>query len=252
MVYKLSSPEKAEALFAGWQETLIWSCLQKVMGTIYAEDPEHPGSAMAWIADFCFTAGKPNRELVSYWPGTTDFVIMTPADENWAALIRDVYGERAVQVTRYAFYKEPEVFDTMKLNNAVEALPDGYVLRMMDKELYESCQAQAWSCDWVSQYPDYAAYQEWGLGAVILREGEIVAGASSYTAYQGGIEIQIDTREDYRRQGLAYICGAKLILECLKRGLYPSWDAQNLYSAALAGKLGYRFSHEYTAFEVQK
>lgn len=68
--------------------------------------------------------------------------------------------------------------------------------------------------------------------------------------YEEGIEIEIDTREDHRRKGLAYACGAKLICECLKKGLYPSWDAQNKWSVALAEKLGYHFSHEYTAYEV--
>ena len=85
---------------------------------------------------------------------------------------------------------------------------------------------------------------------VIIKDGELAAGASSYSRYKGGIEIEIDTREDHRRRGLAYACGAKLILECLGKGLYPSWDAQNMWSAALAEKLGYHFSHEYTAYEV--
>ena len=51
-------------------------------------------------------------------------------------------------------------------------------------------------------------------------------------------------------KGLAYAAGAKLILECLERGLYPSWDAQNKWSAALAKKLGYRYSHTYTVYET--
>ena len=79
---------------------------------------------------------------------------------------------------------------------------------------------------------------------------EMVAGASSYSYYDGGIEIQIDTREDYRRKGLAYVCASALMLECLKRGLYPGWDAQNLVSAKLAGELGYQYAGEYVAYEV--
>lgn len=71
-----------------------------------------------------------------------------------------------------------------------------------------------------------------------------------YSSYRGGIEVEIDTREDHRRKGLAYICGAGLILECVSRGLYPSWDAQNLWSVALAEKLGYHFDHAYTAYEI--
>ena len=78
-----------------------------------------------------------------------------------------------------------------------------------------------------------------------------MAGASSYSRYKDGIEIQIDTREEHRRRGLAFACGAKLILECLERNLYPSWDAQNMWSAGLAEKLGYRYSHTYTAYEIR-
>lgn len=75
-------------------------------------------------------------------------------------------------------------------------------------------------------------------------------GASSYSAYLGGIEIEIDTKKEYRRKGLASVCGARLILECISRDLYPSWDAQNLWSAALAEKLGYHFGYEYDAYEI--
>ena len=60
----------------------------------------------------------------------------------------------------------------------------------------------------------------------------------------------VDSKEEYRSRGLAEICSAGLILECLKRGLYPSWDAQNKGSLALAEKLGYHYSHTYTAYEV--
>ena len=73
---------------------------------------------------------------------------------------------------------------------------------------------------------------------------------SCYTRYQEGIEIQVDTKNDERRKHLATICCAKLILECLEQGLYPSWDAQNLWSVRLAEKLGYELSHEYIAYEV--
>ena len=32
--YKLEHPEKADLLFGDWQETIIWSCLQGMMGSI--------------------------------------------------------------------------------------------------------------------------------------------------------------------------------------------------------------------------
>lgn len=95
-----------------------------------------------------------------------------------------------------------------------------------------------------------ADYARLGMGVAVLEGEELVAGASSYSRYKEGIEIEIDTREDHRRKGLAFACGAQLILNCLDRRLYPSWDAQNLWSVALAEKLGYHFDSPYTAYEI--
>ena len=93
-------------------------------------------------------------------------------------------------------------------------------------------------------------YLKIGRGMVIIKDGNIVAGASSYTRYNEGIEIEVDTVEAERRKHLATIVCSALILECLNEGLYPSWDAQNMNSVHLAEKLGYEFAHEYVAYEV--
>lgn len=52
------------------------------------------------------------------------------------------------------------------------------------------------------------------------------------------------------RRGLATACAARLLLACLERGLYPSWDAANPASAALAEKLGYRPAGAYVTYAV--
>lgn len=252
MVFELGQPQKAASLFEGWQETLIWSCLQGVMGRVFGDSPEMPESAMAVLGDFCFFAGKPDREIVLNVQEACrqDFMILVPQNRGWAQLMESCYKEQAKKVLRYAIKKEPHVFDREKLQSMADQVPRGYTLTMIDEALFWRCREQAWCRDWVSQYKDYKMFQRWGLGAVILKDGEPVSGASSYSSYEGGIEVEIDTREDHRREGLASICGAKLILECLKRGWYPSWDAHNLWSVGLAEKLGYHFDHEYQAYEL--
>jgi len=242
--------EYVETLFADWDETLIWSCLQGIMGEIYTNPAQD--AAMAILGDFAFFAGNPDEELVRQKPESckSDFIIMVPQSGAWGALIEKSYGERARKVTRYAIKKEKDIFDVPGLEQVAAGLPAGYRLKLLEESEFEQCRKNAWAKDLISQYPDYASYQELGLGVVVLKDGEVVAGASSYSRYRDGIEIEIDTREDCRRRGLAYVCGARLILECLKRGLYPSWDAQNKWSVALAEKLGYHFSHEYTAYEI--
>lgn len=254
--------EKIQELFKDWEESLIWSCLQGVMGEIHTNPAED--AAMAILGDFTFYAGTPSEELIRWKPGNgvQDFIpaeplapagyfaIMVPQNDAWAALIEKCYGDRAKKVIRYATKKEKDIFDVSRLEQAVLELPEGYTIKMLEEREYDLCRNHRWANDFVSQFKDYDTYQKLGLGVVVLKDGELVAGASSYSRYHEGIEIEIDTRIDHRRKGLAYACGAKLILECLKKGLYPSWDAQNQWSVALAKKLGYHFSHEYIAYEV--
>lgn len=252
MIIEHTPTEKTAALFRGWQETLIWSCLQGIMGKIYVEACENPLSGMAMLGDFCFLAGEPDKELVRQAPQLMqrEFFIIVPQHEGWYGLIEDCFKEHTKRVVRYALKKEPDVFCEEKLQSAVSSLPDGYTLKMIDEELFWQCRKHGWCRDWTAQYADYKMFQTYGLGIAALKDGEPVSGASSYSGFKGGIEIEINTREDHRRKGLAYACGAKLILECLKRGWYPSWDAQNKWSLALAEKLGYHFEREYTAYEV--
>lgn len=251
MVYKIHTTEqiqKAAPLFDGWQESLIWSCLEGVMGRLYVDSVEDPASAMITLGDFCYLAGKPDPAFFPHLPCRD--VIIVPQDSCWADLIERHFGQKARKVTRYAIKKEPQVFDPARLTAAVDTLPAGYVLQMMDRELFSRCQKIFWCRDWVRQYDSYDLYERYGLGAIALKDGEPVSGASSYSGYRGGIEVEIITHEDHRRQGLAYACGAKLILECLKKGWYPCWDARTRWSVALAEKLGYHFDHAYTAYEI--
>lgn len=252
MIEKLKDPSRAGELFKGWQETMIWSCLQNVMGEIYGDHPEHPSCAAAVLGDFSFFAGDPREELLRCSLQSRDmgFRILVPQNKAWAGMIEQCCGERTDKVTRYAFRKDPGTFQRENLESMAKALPPEYSLQMLDEELYDWCRCREWCRDWVSQYADYKAYEKHGLGVVITKDGVPVSGASSYSSYRGGIEIEIDTKEEYRRRGLARICGARLILECLGRGLYPSWDAQNPGSAALAKQLGYRMEGTYTAYEA--
>ena len=246
----VEADSRVKALFSGWDETLIWSCLQGIMGALYVSSDYC--SAMAFLGDFCFFAGKPDMELarLPVAGGAPKYIIAAPQSEDWATLLEGVWGSHAQRTERYAIAKEPGIFDRKRLEAAVEALPPEYELRLIDGSLYEQCKTQDWSIDLVSQYHSYEYYERLGLGVVALKGEELVSGASSYSSYRGGIEIEIDTRKDYRRRGLAYACGAALILACLDRGLYPSWDAQNLASVALAQKLGYHFSHAYPVYEI--
>ena len=247
MIVELKDTAKVEALFAGMEDSMIRSCLQQVMGTIYVTDPEDPRSAMAYLACFAFFAGAPDRELVLGKP--EGFAILVPPDEDWARLIPDCWPD-AETYTRYAIKKDTR-FCRGRLEAMAAALPAGYAFRRIDAELYDRCLENPLFEDGVSHFGSKEAYLRLGRGFVVLKDGAPVSMASSFTVYREGIEIEIDTLEEERRKGLASAVGAKLILSCLDDGLYPSWDAANMASVHLAEKLGYEFSHAYRCYAVK-
>jgi len=248
MVYELADTAKVTSLFEGWSETLIWSCLQKVMGKIYVTDLEEPQSALAFVGCFAFYGGEPDRELVMH--KTADFVIMTPRNEEWADCIEGCFPN-AKKISRYAIKKDTK-FDKDLLHKLTGRLPEGYELKDIDANIYDMCLSDPATRDFVSSFESKEKYLDIGRGVVITRSGKIVAGASSYTRYNEGIEIEVDTVEGERRKGLATAASAALILRCIDEGLYPSWDAQNMNSVHLAEKLGYELDYEYTAYEVSR
>ncbi len=248
MSYELTDTSKVAYLFESWQETLIYSCLQKVMGKIFVSDLEQPKSAMAHVGCFVFYAGEPDRELAINKP--EGFVIMVPQNKAWEDCIEECFPE-AKKITRYAIKKDTR-FDKDRLRNMVAGLPEGYELKEIDEKIYDMCLSDPVTRDFVSSFESKEKYLNMGRGIVIFKSGRIVAGASSYTRYNEGIEIEVDTVEEERRKGLATIASAALILRCLDEGLYPSWDAYNMNSVRLAEKLGYEFDHEYSAYEVSR
>ncbi|HEL1634694.1 TPA: GNAT family N-acetyltransferase [Streptococcus suis] len=236
-------------LFGDWPETIIWTCLEGAMGDIYVDDSQSPQSVLALYGRqsfFGFLAGQPHRDLLKICEEKD--VIMVPQTQAWSDLIEETYPDGVYSFTRYAT-KKNTVFDRGALQEMVDDLPESFDMKLVDRNLYEACLVEEWSRDLVGNYIDVEQFLDLGLGYVILHKGQVVSGASSYASYSAGIEIEVDTREDYRGLGLAKACAAQLILACLDRGLYPSWDAHTLTSLKLAEKLGYQLDKPYRAYE---
>ncbi|MEG1892232.1 MAG: GNAT family N-acetyltransferase [Clostridia bacterium] len=245
-------------LFQNWEETLIWTALEGNMGGIWAADgaEECPRAALCRTFDFAFFAGDaetPEAETLMRALRTElagGYAILTPQNEAWDALIVRVFGAEARPCERYAICKEGDCFDRARLQGFIDALDKELSLAVIDDALYERVMAEDWSRDFCATFGSAEAFAAHGLGVVALCGGELAGGAASYIYYDHGIEIEVDTREDFRRRGIAAACCAKLILLCLERGLYPSWDAANRSSVALAEKLGYREKGAYRSREV--
>lgn len=227
---------------------MLYSCLEGLLGRAWADKLPAPRSAQIVVGDFSFFAGAPDESLAGNIPaGRAAPLLMIAREDGWRRLFPTLHPGGWF-ATRYAFYKTADGFDRGKLSRFAQMLPPGYRLQRINEPLYQKILLQSWCRDFCSLFRDWEQFQAHGLGIAAMRGEEICAGASSYSFYSKGIEIEVDTKEGHRQKGLARACCAKLILDCLVRGLYPSWDAANLVSVHLAETLGYRLREPYQAY----
>lgn len=241
-------------LFHGIQDSLIISCIQNYFGSAWVDRCDAPASGVIVVGDFVFLAGEPSEDILR--SVQNDFrasgMVLVPDGTGWHSVIEGVFGKRCRRVERYAIKKEGDIFDRELLKKYIGKLPEGYVLKEIDASVYDDVMSKEWSRDFCRQYADWEHFRDRGMGVVIYKDDEIVSGASSYTSYREGIEIQITTREDYRKRGLALVCASALVLKALQCHLYPNWDAANMASVGIAEKLGYHYDKPYTAYDVWK
>ncbi len=105
--------------------------------------------------------------------------------------------------------------------------------------------------DFTSQFDSIDDFIDRGVGYAILNKGQVVSAATSFSIFDDGIEIEIASHPEHRRKGLAKIVASALILDCLDREKYPSWDGANVESVELAKKLGYTFKEPYDTYFIQ-
>jgi len=244
-------------VFSKMEHAMIKAYLQGHMGYAWADDVQKPTCGKIMVGDIAFLAGCPDnpaaRELLSVVPSRyrSEEMYLIPETPQWDHLIEMIFRERCYKFQRYAFRHDADGFDRNKLAALMASLPEGYTIEPIGQKWYAEIIKHVWSRDLCSHFASAEDYAKRGLGFCVIHDGRVVAGASSYALYDDGIEIQINTWEEHQRKGLAAACGAAPILECLKRGLHPYWDAANMASVRLAEKLGYRLKGPYDTWGVR-
>jgi RimJ/RimL family protein N-acetyltransferase len=253
MIYEadINLRKKLLPMFEKMDSTIILTCLQGHMGTTWVDDLENPTVAQILVGIFVFYAGNPNtkeaEELLYNLP--EDILAIVNTDE-WKNRIETVYKGSIEKFQRYKFKKNPEDLNRNHILRFLSTLPEGYELKKIDETLAKEPTLHEVSEDFTGQFNSIDDYINRGIGFCILYDGQVVCGASSYSIYDNGIEIEVATHPKYWRKGLASIAASALILECLDRGMYPSWDAANIESANLAQKLGYVLEEPYDTYYI--
>ena len=161
-----------------------------------------------------------------------------PVSEDWTGLLTDVFGGRLWEMERYAYLSNQ--LDLDHLESLADKIPAGFHPEPIDLLLAEQLKAERseFTEDHLVNFESPQDFVDHGFGWCLLEADQIVSVATTFLVCSQGIEIQINTREEYQRMGLATVVAARLMLDSLARGLIPNWDAANQKSGRLAEKLG--------------
>ncbi|RSK03753.1 GNAT acetyltransferase [Streptococcus gordonii] len=244
---KNANNEKAKNLFKSWSKNMVLYGLDAGLGEFFMNASET--SCLYQLGNFIFPAGQVDLDFwqdYSSQYGLADKIIISE-DFSWQEFLDSQSGLE--RFTRYAFSDRAD-FDTEDLEKWLSRLPANYYLSPINEESYERLAEEVWSQDLQGDFSDFDQFQaEGGFGFLLYSGEEIIAAVSTGLVYHGALEIEIATKSDYQRQGLAKILGAQMILEAQKRSLFPLWDAHNEASKKVAESLGYQCLGAYPAYE---
>lgn len=237
------------------REVLVRSALEGNMGNVWVAELENPSYCLVHLGDFAYLVGIPPKakeslELREQITESCMHDFITPSDERWSMWLNEVFMGEYRLVTRYALKKDEHHFDRDQLLQYMKEIPEGVKIKKIDERLYQHVIKEDWSRDLCGNYESAKHFLEYGMGYVAVKDRQVISGCSSYGSSQGMMEIEIQTKPEYRRKGLALACSAAFILECMDKGIYANWDAATAHSVSVAEKLGYVFEREYSVYHL--
>ncbi len=252
--------EKRQSIFSlceGSRDVLLRGAVEGTMGRVWVPGLESPSCCLVVVGDFAYLLGLPPKgrsglDLKSQIYESASGAFLYPQNALWQEWMEETFEGQVRQVTRYALKRDQHHFDIPTLKKYMAAVPENVRIRRIDEKIYHLTQKEEWSRDLCYNFESARDFLEKGFGYVAMRRRELLAGCSAYGVSEGMMEIEVDTRRDMRRQGLALACSAAFVLECLERQIIPNWDAVNLQSVGLAEKLGYVYDHEYQVYMLKE
>jgi GNAT superfamily N-acetyltransferase len=228
----------------------IDAAIEGQMGRVFTDDAADPHVLAVRQGPFWYLAGAADHpaagDLVAVIP---PFSLVMPSSPGWTALLERRLGDRLEAVPRVSFRADDLSVDRLAGLVASSAHRDR--LQPVDADLAArlATTPDAWfDLDGYGSPADFAAR---GIGFAVV-DGDDVAGAAwSSLTCRAAIEVSVFVDERHRRRGVATAVAARLVLECLGRGLRPNWDAANEESCRLAAKLGFLPAGSYLARYVR-
>ena len=242
------------SLCEGRNSVDLRAAIEGNMGKAWTDNKEKPSIGIVLVADFCHLLGSIKSEEDEHKvKGLLDRCkgkIIVVEEISWVSILEKYYPASLRSFKRFAMKRELGTFKINVLECFINSIEQELKIERINKDLYHEVIEDPFMADCCSNFSSVEDFYENGMGYVIMHNGAIISGASSYSYCEGFIDITIGTKEDFRQKGLALACASKLILECIEKNIYPVWDAVNMRSVSLAEKLGYRFDREYKVYSI--
>ena len=239
------------------EEVLVRGAADGTVGRVWVPKLENSSYCLVLVGDYAYLVGLPPKgsqalDLKGQLYECASHAYLIPQNERWADWLEEEFMGLLRKVSRYALKKEEHHFDIGVLKQYIHAVPREIRIKRMDSTIYRQARKHGWSHNLCMNFEDEEHFIQKGFGYAALKGKELVAGCSACGAGEGIVEVQVSTKKDYRRQGLALACSAAFLMECLEKNLIPNWSAVNLQSVGLAEKLGYVYDREYQVYQMKE
>ena len=219
------------------QRIFIHSVLEGHSGIALADSKTDPRVAQLTHPGWAILGGDATHPMAQKLVQQLSEMWVIPTSAAWSALILHVQGYHIKQIPGIAF--SPESLNLRHLRNLQKRIPRDCHIERVDISLANRLRNEG-----LSSFPGFSSladFAERGIGFCATIEGRIISHAVSLMQCREGIHIGIETHPDFRNMGFATVVAAKLLEDCIARGIYPHWSAssENAASLHLAEKLGY-------------
>lgn len=258
--YEKSDRSELAYLFQGIDDSMVIAYLQGYMGEVFIKTSDEINAAVLVSGEYSVWGGDSSSADADYlaehfFDGISkesSIAIFAGNNPDWERVLLRHKENHPVPVPRFHIAQRDYDFDIEQLTQYQNALPAGFALQPFDETIYHAAMSEEWSKEFCETFDSEEDYLKRGFGFAAMHNGMFVSGASTMTVYDGGAEIQVATREDYKQKGLALSCAAAIVLECVSRGIRPHWDAANEISKKMAVKLGYEYTGEYITIHMRR
>jgi RimJ/RimL family protein N-acetyltransferase len=166
------------------------------------------------------------------------------SSQKWIFKLDELLADNVAKLSRQLF--RWNYLRLSSIPNFSEMLPEGFELKRMDADLFVKYSKEIDS-SYINLWGSPNNFVSNGFGFCIMKDNEFVSICNTYYVRQGFAEIDIITKEQFRKQGFALITCSEFIKHCVNNNIKPIWDCDdgNERSKALAEKLGFQSVETY-------